>query len=84
MDRKVPDMDSVLLVIEGRLAVLAGDPDAEDLLRAAWASTEAFLAEVDAAEARGASGPRALPPVREGLPASPPEALAPTDPQPRR
>ena len=67
MDRKVPDMDSVLLVIEGRLAVLAGDPDAEGLLRAALASTEAFLAEVDAAEARGASGPRALPPVREGL-----------------
>ncbi|MFH1466138.1 MAG: hypothetical protein ABIO70_17265 [Pseudomonadota bacterium] len=84
MDRKVPDMDGLLLVIEGRLAVLAGDPDADEVLRAAITSNEAFLAEVDAAEARGAGGPQALPPVRAGLESGPPAAPAPPAPQPRR
>lgn len=56
-DWACPDRDAILLVIEGRLLLLAGDPSATDTLHRALAAAEAFLARVDEAERTGPPAP---------------------------
>lgn len=45
-DWACPNREGILRAIEGRLKLLAGDPGAEDTLRASVAASQAFLAEI--------------------------------------
>lgn len=60
-DWACPNRTGILRAVEGRLRAEAGDPQADAVLAQAIEEGSAFLAEVDAAAARGPQGPQGPP-----------------------